>query len=177
MSPRTFPPAPGWSPDGHRLKAPLDYGRGPDKTRGYGALCPRDGHTLTLPARSRNTAGFQALLEAIDAAYPLGAVHVIADNLSSHTSAPIQAWLAEHPRFHPEPLPTGACWLNLIEPWWKTLRSLALKGRRFETWEEVCAAVREATAYWNAHRHPFVWGRRRRHQPRRLGLGALPKAA
>lgn len=36
------------------------------------------------------------------------------------------------------------------------LRSLALKGRRFASWDEVCAAVREATASWNAHRHPFV---------------------
>ena len=63
------------------------------------------------------------------------------------------------------------------EPWWKTLRSLALKGRRFVTWEEVCGAVRDAVAYWNAHRHPFVWGRRRRHQPRRLGVALLPKAA
>jgi hypothetical protein len=26
--PRTFPPAPGWSPDGHRVKAPLEYSRG-----------------------------------------------------------------------------------------------------------------------------------------------------
>ncbi len=45
--------------------------------------------------------------------------------------------------------------------------ALALKGRRFETWEEVCQAIEEATAYWNGHRHPFVWGRRRRHRPRR----------
>src|SRR3712207_7197093 len=45
-------------------------------------------------------------------------------------------------------------------------RSLALAGRRFETWDEVCEAVDQATAYWNAHRHPFVWGHRRRHRPR-----------
>ena len=32
VSPRTFPPAPGWSPGGHRVKAPLEYSRGPDKT-------------------------------------------------------------------------------------------------------------------------------------------------
>src|SRR3712207_7859590 len=56
---------------------------------------------------------------------------------------------------------------NLIEPWWKVLRSLALAGRRFETWDEVAEAVAQATNYWNAHRHPFVWGRRRRHRPRR----------
>ena len=35
-----------------------------------------------------------------------------------------------------------------------------------------------ATAYWNAHRHPFVWGKRRRHRPRRSpGIALLPKAA
>ena len=55
--------------------------------------------------------------------------------------------------------PKYAAYLNLIEPWWKVLRSLALKGRRFEAWPEIEEAVRRATAYWNAHRHPFVWGR------------------
>jgi hypothetical protein len=62
-----------------------------------------------------------------------------------------------------------------IEPWWKVLRSLALKGRRFETWAEIEQAVERATAYWNQHKHPFIWGRRRRHrQSRRLGVAALP---
>ena len=41
-----------------------------------------------------------------------------------------------------------------IEPWWKVLRSLALKGRRFETWAEIEQAVERATAYWNEHKHP-----------------------
>lgn len=29
----------------------------------------------------------------------------------------------------------------------------------------------------NNHRHPFVWGRRRRHRPRRLGLARMPNVA
>ena len=79
--------------------------------------------------------------------------------------------------------PTYAAYLNLIEPWWKILRSLALKGRRFETWDEICQAVAAATAYWNAHRHPFVWGPRRapqrpppghRRPPTRLNLPDAP---
>ena len=71
-----------------------------------------------------------------------------------------------------------AAYLNLIEPWWKVLRSLALKGRRFETWAEVEQAIRRATEYWNAHKHPFVWGHRRRHRtPRRLGIAAVPNVA
>ena len=56
-----------------------------------------------------------------------------------------------HPRWEFVFQPTYAAYLNLIEPWWKVLRSLALKGRRFETWEEICQAVEPATAYWNAH--------------------------
>lgn len=41
--------------------------------------------------------------------------------------------------------PKYAAYLNLIEPWWKTLRSSALRGCRFETWEEVVKAIEEAT--------------------------------
>jgi hypothetical protein len=55
---RTFPPAAGWSVDGHRIKAPLEYSRGPDKTWVYGALRIRDGTELTFCAPSRNTAGW-----------------------------------------------------------------------------------------------------------------------
>ena len=58
------------------------------------------------------------------------------------------------------------------------LRSLALAGRRFETWDEVTEAIAQDTDYWNAHRHPFVWGRKRRHcQRRQPGIALLPKAA
>ena len=35
------------------------------------------------------------------------------------------------------------------------LRSLALKGRRFEAWAEIEPAGERATAYWNKHKHPF----------------------
>ena len=37
VMPRTFAPAPGWSANGHRIKAELEYGRGPEKTWVYGA--------------------------------------------------------------------------------------------------------------------------------------------
>jgi hypothetical protein len=73
--------------------------------------------------------------------------------------------------------PKYAASLNLIEPWWKVLRSLALQGRRFATWEEVTAAVAAATTYCNQHRHPFLWGRRLRDRARRTGVATLPKAA
>jgi hypothetical protein len=51
--------------------------------------------------------------------------------------------------------PTYAAYLSLIESWWKTPRSPALKGRRFESWEAVCRAVEAATAYSNAPSAPI----------------------
>ena len=55
LIPRTYPPAPGWSPDGHRRKAPLDYSQPGELVWIYGALRPCDGHVLTRPERARNT--------------------------------------------------------------------------------------------------------------------------
>ena len=72
VTPRNFPPAPGWSVDGHRIKVPLDYERGPDKVWIYGALCVRNGQALTHTAPSRNTSGYLSLLHTLDQAYPQG---------------------------------------------------------------------------------------------------------
>ncbi len=60
----------------------------------------------------------------------------------------------------------------------KDLRRLGLRISDQPSLLEVTAAVEQATAYWNAHRHPFRWGHRRRHQPRRQpGIARLPIAA
>ena len=159
VSPRTFPPASGWSGDGHRIKAPLEYSRGPDKAWVYGALRVGDGRTLTFTARSRNTVGYLDLLGRLDRDNPVGALYVIADNLSSHTSGPIRAWLEEHPRVHPVPLPVGACWLNLQEGWWRLLRKEAFAGQTFADYADIERAVTGATARLNHRATPWVWGR------------------
>lgn len=117
--PRTVPPAPGWSPTGHRVHAPLEYGRGPETVWVYGALRVRDGQALTLASRSRNPAGSRQLLEARAAANPDGDRYLSSDNLSRHTSPPIRAGLAASPRVRHAFRPAGACWLNLQEPWWR----------------------------------------------------------
>ena len=74
-------------------------------------------------------------------------------------------WALAHPRREFAFQPKYAAYLHLIEPWWKVLRSLALKGRRFATREEVAQAVEAATEYWNLHRHPFLWGHRTHRRP------------
>jgi hypothetical protein len=96
--PRSFPPAPGWTADGHRVKALLDYGRGRSRTWGYGALRLGDGQQVTMTAPWRNSAGSQRLLATVEAANPAGTSMVITDNLSSHASVSTRAWLVDHPR-------------------------------------------------------------------------------
>ncbi|CAM5260257.1 hypothetical protein SXANM310S_02606 [Streptomyces xanthochromogenes] len=96
--PRTFPPAPGWSPGGRRIKSELDYGRGPEKTWVYGGLRVRDGQQVTMTATSRNSVFYQQFLQKLEAANPTGDIYVITDNLSSRSSLSTRAWLTDHPR-------------------------------------------------------------------------------
>jgi transposase len=157
----------------------IDYGR---RGKGYifGAFKPVDGEALTAPYARRTTANYVDFLARVEAWIPpdIDRIYAVMDNLNAHRATDVLLFSLAHPRWEFVFQPKYAPYLNLIEPWWKVLRSLALMGRRFETWAEVCQAVHEATRYWNAHRHPFIWGRRRRHQPRRRpGIGLLPKAA
>src|SRR5215213_5597014 len=157
--PRSFPPAPGWTLDGHRVKSPLDYGRGPEKTWVYGALRVRDGQTVTLTTPSRNSVGYQDLLGAVEAANPVGTIMVITDNLSSHTSVSTRTWLTDHPRIQHTFIPKGACWLNLQEGWWRLFRREAFAGQSFATPKEITLATSVATCQLNARARPWVWGR------------------
>lgn len=166
MSPRTYPPAPGFSPDGHRIKALLEYGRGPEKVWVYGALRVRDGQALMLTRRSRNTEGYLRLLQAVERANPSGELYLITDNLSSHKSPPIRKWLEEHPRVKQVFIQVGACWLNLQEEaWWRLFRREALAGQTFANGEEIERAARVATVQLNRRAKPWLWGRERK--PRR----------
>jgi transposase len=162
-----------------RATQEIDYGR---RGKGYifGAFKPADGEALTTPYEHRSAVNWADFLTRVDAWLPADAerVYGIVDNLAAHRATDVLLFSLAHPRWEFVFQPTYAAYLNLIEPWWKVLRSLALKGRRFDTWEDVCRAIHDATAYWNAHRHPFVWGRRRRHRPaRRPGVALMAKAA
>jgi transposase len=160
-----------------RSKQEIDYGR---RGSGYvfGAFAPATGAVLTWTAPRRTTANVVTFLEQVETWIDpaVERVYAVLDNLSAHRATDVLFFALAHPRWEFVFQPKYAAYLNLIEPWWKILRSLALKGRRFETWEQIETAVSAATAYWNARRHPFVWGQRRRHQPRRSPGVALTPA-
>jgi len=159
VTPRNFPPAPGWSVDGHRIKVALDYGRGPEKVWIYGALAVQDGQALTQTALARNTASYLALLQALDHTFPHGDLYLITDNLSSHSSGPIRDWLLAHPRIQQAFIPVGAAWLNLIEGWWRLFRRKAFAGQSLADQHDIAYVTKIATAQLNRLARPWIWGR------------------
>ena len=156
-----------------------DYGR---RGQGYifGAFRPATGEALPQDYLGRTSKTWVDFLGHVEGWVPaeIERLYAIVDNLHVHRATDVWLFCLQHPRWEFVFQPKYAAYLNRIEPWGKTLRSLALKGRRFETWPEVVKAVEEATGYWNNHRYPYLWGRRRRQRPRRKsGIAALPKGA
>jgi transposase len=146
----------------------------------FGAFRPANGAAFTQTYSGRTTANWVDFLTRVDAWIPpeVEQVYAIVDKLSAHCATDVLLFCLAYPRWAFVFQPKYAVYLNLIEPWWKVLRSLALKGRRFETWDELCAAIQLATTYWNAHRHPFVWGKRRHHRSHRQpGIASRPNVA
>ena len=123
----------------------------------HGAFEPATGEATFILSDRRDSASHINLLEKVIEAFPADQLLLIEDNLSTHVSRNTQIALAAWPEIQVLLLPKYACWLNLIEPWWKQLRSLALKGRRFENQAELEAALWQALDYWNQHRYPYRW--------------------
>lgn len=165
-------------PKAERATQEIDYGRRDVAGYVFGAFRPATGDAFTATYEGRTTANWIDFLSQVEGWVDAAAerVYAVVDNLNTHSALDVLLFNLAHPRWEFVFQPKYAAYLNLIEPWWKVLRSLALKGRRFDAWAEIEQAVERATAYWNAHKHPFIWGRRRRHRtPRRLGVAAMPK--
>src|SRR5712692_6540704 len=177
---RLVKPFPTTETGAERAKQAVDYGRRGKAGYIFGALKPSDGEALTVAYPRRTLVNWIDFLQQVEEWIPkdVERVYAVLDNLTMHRAMDVLFFNLVYPRWEFVFQPTAAAYLNLIEPWWKTLKSLAFKGRRFDTWEQIEEAVKRATAYWNEHRHPYMWGRRRRHQPRRKpGIARLPLVA
>jgi len=166
LSVKTYPGAAWQMGDGRATFEP-DYGR-----RGtlwvHGALEPATGQATILLSNKRDGETHLALLECILTEFPAQRWLLVEDNLSTHHSRDVKTALLAWPEIQIHFIPKYSSWLNLIEPWWKQLRSLALKGRCFDNLEQLAASLLAATDYWNAHKHPYLWKKRPHLQPRIL---------
>jgi transposase len=65
---------------------------------------------------------YKKFLVALDKAVPAELdVHIVCDNVSTHKTPAIKAWLARHPPFHLHFIPTGSSWVNQVGRWFSYL--------------------------------------------------------
>ena len=161
-------PGEEWKSGPGRATFEPDYGRR-GKVWVHGAFEPATGKATIVMSPSRDSASHIQLLEQVITQFPSDRWLIIEDNLSIHKSRQTRLALAAWPEMRIQFIPKYACWLNLIEPWWKQLRSLALKGRRFETTDELTDSLNNALIYWNTHCHPYQWRKKPQQQFKVLG--------
>ena len=125
---------------------------------------------VTTEARARHTgADFLAFLRRIDRVYPEAELHVVLDNVSTHKTAAVRAWLERHPRVTFHFTPTSASWLNQVETWFSVLTRQAIRRGSFGSVKELIAMIDRFTATWNAGRHAVHLGQNRRRDTRQGG--------
>lgn len=148
-----------WKQGSGRATFQPDYGRR-GKVWVHGAFEPATGKAMIHLSERRDSKSHIRLLEKVIEAFPSRRWLFVEDNLSIHTSRETKLALAAWPEIRIQLLPKYAPWLNLIEPWWKQLKSLALKGWCFDGVKALKEKLQAALAYWNEHAYPYIWKKR-----------------
>jgi transposase len=101
---------------------------------------------------------FKKFLATIDKAVPADLdVHLICDNLATHKTPAINAWLDRHPRFHMHFTPTGSSWINQVERWFALLTDQLLRRGVHRSVATLQSDVRDWITAWNNNPKPFRW--------------------
>ena len=123
----------------------------------FAAIDVATGH-VTNATRERHTAvDFLAFLRRIARTYPDQELHVILDNVSTHKTPAVRAWLERQPRITFHFTPTSASWMNQIETWFSILSRQAIRRGSFESVRALIAAIERFTRQWNDGASPFTW--------------------
>ena len=84
-------------------------------------------------------------------------IHVVLDNLSTHTTPDVEKWLSEnaHVQFHFTPV--GSSWLNQIETWFGIITRQSIRRGTFSSVKVLIKQIRDYISNWNTNAKPSVW--------------------
>jgi transposase len=134
-----------------------DYARN-GVTSLFAAFNIDDGTVISEIRRRHRAVEYKKFLAAIDKAVPDDlAVHLVVDNLSTHKTPEIKAWLARHPRFHVHFTPTGSSWINQVERWFSYMTTQLLQRGVYKNIQALEKDIRAWIKLWNEDPRPFVW--------------------
>jgi transposase len=84
-------------------------------------------------------------------------IHVVLDNLSTHDTPEVRAWLERNPNVTFHFTPIGSSWLNQIEIWFGIITRQSIRRGTFASVTVLITKIRAYIDQWNAGAKPFVW--------------------
>lgn len=145
---------------------PMDFGKTEKRTHDYvrhgttnlfAALNTITGQVTGRCFRRRRRVEFIKFLDDVVALYPDKEIHVIVDNLSTHSGDQIDKWLKRHPRATFHYTPTGSSWLNQVETWFGIITKHAIRRSTFQSVRQLIRHIENYVAHWNEDAAPFEW--------------------
>jgi transposase len=135
----------------------FDYARA-GTTDLFAALDVATGLVIHSIQRRHRAIEFKKFLNQIDQTVPDELdVHLICDNLSTHKTPAVTAWLAAHPRFHLHFTPTSSSWLNQVERWFGLLTERQLRRGIHDNVSALEHDIQAWIEQWNSNPQPFIW--------------------
>lgn len=124
----------------------------------FAALQVHHGEVSGMTSQTRNRWDFLAFLEQLETEIPAGQqVIAILDNLSTHKTPEIEAWLAGHPRWRFVFTPKHASWLNQVECFFSILARRLLRHGAFSGPDDLAAQMLAFVEHYNLTAKPFRW--------------------
>jgi transposase len=134
-----------------------DYKRNGTTTL-FAALNVLDGKVIGANMQRHRHQEFIRFLNTIEKQAPAGKViHAIVDNYATHKHPKVREWLARHPRWTFNFIPTSASWLNAVEGFFATLTKRRLKRGVFRSVVDLQAAINRFLEEHNQQSKPFTW--------------------
>jgi DDE superfamily endonuclease len=76
-------------------------------------------------------------------------IHVVLDNLSTHTTPDVCAWLEKNPHVHFHFTPVGSSWLNQIETWFGIITRQSICRGTFSSVKVLINQIRDYIMHGN----------------------------
>ena len=105
----------------------------------------------------RDGANFLAFLKKAVKPHTGRDIHVMLDNLSTHTTPEVMAWLADNPQVQFHFTPVGSSWINQIETWFGIITRQSIRRGTFSSVKVLVKQIRDYIAHWNTNPRPFAW--------------------
>jgi transposase len=123
----------------------------------FAALNVATGEVFGECKPTRNGANFLAFLKKAVKPHDGTEIHIVLDNLSTHTTPDVMAWLERHPHVHFHFTPVGSSWINQIETWFGIITRQSIRRGTFTSVTVLIKQIRDYIDHWNADPQPFTW--------------------